>query len=406
LKKTIKNHCINPTQSKLDELYKIGQKYSDVKNEIFNKYGSIAGLKYLSYPRQIRDSWVKTGYADKFGLQARQWKQAFDEAFSNINSMWSNAINNVKSHIYKNNIFTEDEKHYAFYILKAKELLSNAIAFKDFPLPEKFKDLKIRRYKIHQYLKRRLRKCVQTKPKQRSNRVFQLDSCMYDIYKDSKNKLWIGIMSLMPRKRIKLQMTSDVEPSGNIRIVLKHKTVEIHHVIEVGCSVNKSNNIIAIDKGFVTAITSSSGEKYGKDFNVILKAESDRLSEKSKKRNKLFALAKKNEEKGNVIKAGMIKKNNLGNKKNFCAKEINSNKIKAFINTSLNKFFIKESPSLLVTENLTFTSWNKILPKKVKRYLSSWLKGYLQERINYKTMLNGVQQVVVNAAYSSQTHRR
>ncbi|MBI5756614.1 MAG: hypothetical protein HZA12_06775, partial [Nitrospirae bacterium] len=86
MKRTIKNYCFNATQSKLGELYEIAKKYVSIKNEVFQGYGSLSGLQYLSYPRQIRDEWVKTRYADKFNMQARYWKQAFDEAFSNIKS--------------------------------------------------------------------------------------------------------------------------------------------------------------------------------------------------------------------------------------------------------------------------------------------------------------------------------
>lgn len=96
MKKTIKNYCLNATQRKLSELYKIASRYVSVKNEVFYKYGSIAGIQYLSYPRKVRDQWVEDGTGVRFGLQARQWKQAIDEAFSNIMSNWSNGFNRVK----------------------------------------------------------------------------------------------------------------------------------------------------------------------------------------------------------------------------------------------------------------------------------------------------------------------
>src|SRR3990172_12475140 len=363
MKKTIKNYCLNATQSKLGELYEIAKRYVSVKNNIFQRYGSLSGLQYLSYPRQIRDEWVKTRHADKFNMQARYWKHALEEAFSNIQSNWSNGFNKIRHSLHRNQSFSKDEKHYAFYLLKATDLLYKAVALESFTIPDKFQNMKIiRRDKIHKYLKNRLRKYTGNKPYQFKNRSFQIDHNMYNIYKDVKGRLWIGIMGLTPRKRIMLQMSSSVEPAGNLRIVLKDKNIEIHNAVK-----------IAVKETI-----------------------------KNKNRNKLRSLSDKYEKRGDIVKAEVIKKNNLGRKKYFYQKQINLNEIKRIINLSLNQFIKEERPAVLVTEDLTFTNWNRKLSKKVKRYFSSWLKGYLQEQIDYKTLLNGIQQVVVNPAYGSQ----
>ena len=362
MKKTIKNYCLNATQSKLDELYEIAKRYVSVKNNIFQRYGSLSGLQHLSYPRQIRDEWVKTRHADKFNMQARYWKQALEEAFSNIQSNWSNGFNKIRHSLHRNQSFSKDEKHYAFYLLKATDMLYKAVALESFTIPDKFQNMKIRRDKIHKYLKNRLRKYTGNKPYQFKNRSFQIDHNMYNIYKDVKGRLWIGIMGLTPRKRIMLQMSSSVEPVGNLRIVLKDKNIEIHNAVK-----------IAVKETI-----------------------------KNKNRNKLRSLSDKYEKRGDIVKAEVIKKNNLGRKKYFYQKQINLNEIKRIINLSLNQFIKEERPAVLVTEDLTFTNWNRKLSKKVKRYFSSWLKGYLQEQIDYKTLLNGIQQVVVNPAYGSQ----
>ena len=353
MKKTIKNYCFNATQKKLDELYEIARRYTSVKNEVFQRYGSLSGLQYLSYPRQVRDEWVKTGYTNKFRLQARYWKQALDEGFSNIKSNWSNAIEKTRKNLFKNRTFSEDEKHYAFYLLKTTGLLYKAISLQRFSLSDKFKETIIRRGKVHKYLKSKIRKHLGRKPYQFKQQSFQIDQNMYDVYKDNKGRLWIGIMGLTPRKRIILQMSSSVEPTGNLRVVLKGKHMEVHHAEDIQISPIEGKEKIAIDKGFTTVITSNSGKKYGEGFNEILKTESDRLSKKNKNRNKLRSLAEKYEESGDLIKAEIIKKNNLGKKKYFHQKEINLNEIKRIINLSLNHFIKEERPAVLGIEDLT-----------------------------------------------------
>lgn len=250
MKKTIKNYCFNATQSKINELYEIASRYTSVKNEIFQRYGSISGLQYLSYPRQIRDNWVKTGFADKFGLQARYWKQAFDEGFSNIRSNWSNGFSRAKNNLYKNKDYTEVEKHYAFYLLKAPILLYKAITFQSFDLPEIFKDKDIRRDKIHKHLKSPIRRFAGRKPHQHRQGSFLIDENMYDVKTDNKDRLWLSIMGLKPRKRIRLLMTSTEPLSGSLRIVLKDKRIEVHQAVEVEAKEFIKGEARAVDKGF------------------------------------------------------------------------------------------------------------------------------------------------------------
>ncbi len=402
MKKTIKNYCLTATQNKINELYEIAARYAAVKNEVFHRYSSITGIQYISYPRKIRDEWVRSKYANRFRLQARYWKQSLDEAFSNIRSKWSNTFRKVRSALYKNQRFNKEERHYAFYLFKKIDLLYQVLTYTEFDIPEKFKNSQIDRQKVHKYLKSRLRNYFGKKPKQGKKTSFMIDTAMYDVKTDQKGRLWLAIAGLTPRKRIRLLLTSKQTVTGTLRIVLHNHRIEIHNAVETPTKSQQGSGAIGIDKGLTTLLATSSGNEYGKRFGEILETESDRLSLKNSNRNKLRALLEKHEETGHTIKAELIRQNNLGKKKYFHQKEINLDKIKAEINLALNTFLKQENPAILVSENLVFYNWTKEYSKKVKRYFSSWLKGYLRTRIDFKTMLNGVQQVVVNAAYTSQ----
>lgn len=403
MKKTIENYCLNATNRKLNELYEIAKRYGNVKNEVFRLYGSLEGLKYLRYPRACRDKWIEEKYAAKFNLQARLWKCAFEEAFANIKTNYQQAFIKVRQLLYHNSNFSEDEKHYCFYLLRAPDLLYLALKPKPVNLPEIFREKNIDPLKCHRYLKRQIRKHRAKKPIQKRRRSFTLDSCMYNYFLDPKGQSWLAVMGLKPGKRIRLRLTSDRKFSGNIRIVLKGKRVEIHGTEEVKTLPNNnSNNIIAIDKGFTDLIATSQNTKYGKDFNLLLIKESDRLSKKNARRNKLRSLTEKYKNNNKPKKAQKIQKHNLTKKKYNRQKAINRNRIAEFINFSLNLFFKESGASVLVVESLKFSNWNKRLSKKVKRYLSSWLKGYLQDRIEYKCQENSVLLSEVNPAYTSQ----
>ena len=233
---------------------------------------------------------------------------------------------------------------------------------------------------------------------------------MYDYFedKDKNGMLWMGMMSLTPRKRIHIPLTSNIKFKGNLKVVLDGKRIEIHHATEIDpVKIWDEEKEIAVDKGYTEIISTSESENdtYGDKFGKMLKEKSDRISDKNKKRNKLFALVKKNEKsntKKSKKKSINIRKYNLGKQKATKQKLRDHANVESYVNNSLNNFFKNDKPSELVVENLNFNSWSKKLPKKVKRYFSSWLKGLLRKRIEYKAKVNSVHLVIVNPAYSSQ----
>ncbi|MFW0860115.1 MAG: hypothetical protein AAGB97_08185, partial [Dehalococcoidia bacterium] len=220
---------INATQNKLGEIYEIAKRVSAVRNDVWQRYGSLSSLPKLQYPRGVRDEWIKTGYDDRFGLPARQWKMAFDESFATIKSLWSNAKGKVRKSLHNTQVLTAQEKHYAFYLLKSNQLLYRALTNQGFDIPAKFEGLDIYREKVHKYLASRLRKHKGAKPVQKRPNTFSLDAQMYDLKEDDQGRLWLGIMSLTPRERIHLLLTSPRKFTGNIRIVLHGKWIEVHY---------------------------------------------------------------------------------------------------------------------------------------------------------------------------------
>ena len=86
--KTIKQYSIRLDRDTLEQLSLIAYRYTKVKNYVYSRFGSINGLQYLRNPREVRDEWVKSGFANQWKLSARYWKLALGEAFSNIKTNW------------------------------------------------------------------------------------------------------------------------------------------------------------------------------------------------------------------------------------------------------------------------------------------------------------------------------
>lgn len=391
MKRTIKQYSLALSDSTLQELKIIAFRYGKVKNYIFSRYGSINGLQYLKYPRKIRDEWVKSGFANEWKLSARYWKLALEEAFSNIKTNWEQTKQSIRDNIRKRDL-TKDENHYINYILKSNDLLHKVLIHKAEKL-EKFKN--INQIKLNKIIKRLVRK-YHHKSISKKYKTFTVDSAMYS-YKNGT----IEIASLTPRERLSISLTDKTVRKGNIKVVLDTQRIELHIPIDVKIKKSDNSEIVGVDKGFRDMLATSNNSFYGVGLSQKLINLSDKLSKKNRQRNKIYALVKKLNEKGDIKKAEKIKKYNLGKKKY----NKNKNKIKAdiesFVNKSINNFIKVEKPKTVIVEDLSFIG-KKTEVKKINRWLSSWLKGYIQERIEFKLSVNSTELAKVNPAYTSQ----
>ena len=401
--RTVKQHSFPINNKDFEEIKLIAKRYRDVKNYVYSRYSGVHSLLILkNYKKVIRDDWVQTKFAQQWNLPARYWKLALDEAISTINSLWSNAKNAVKKALRNNPNITDDEKHYIYYILKADELLHAILIRGDFKKPKTISGLKIREKYIHNLIRRYIRKYKGSIPYSHKETVFMMDAPMYK-YIAEADSFFIEIASSKPRKRIKLALTEPNRYGGNIRMVMKDHEIELHHLVKTKQkTIWKEKKEIGIDKGYRTLIATSTGHLYGEKLNELLNKETERLNKKNTVRNQYWALAKKYESEGNFEKAQNIWKNNFGKKKYNRNKAKHDATAKSLINFALNQFYFSERPSTIVSEDLSFVSWNDKFPKNVKRKLSRWIKGYVRERIEFKCKIWGVYYKLVNAAYTSQ----
>jgi len=399
--KCIKQHSLQIEN--IDELKDIAARYVTVKNYVYSRYAGINSLLILNNAKkEIRDVWVKAKFAEQWCLPARYWKMALDEAIANIKTEWANIKLRVKSVTLKNENLTEDERSFILYVIKADKLLFSILKHKSIEKTKKIEKLVIREKYIYSLIRRYVRNYKGKVPYSYNKRSFMIDADMYS-YKKDKNGLYVEIMGLDRGKRIKVKLKDENIHKGNLRIILNDDTLEIHRPKKIKANKNWSEEkVIGLDKGYKTLVATSEGKFYGEDLNDLLSKETERLSEVNDKRNKYYALYKTYIKEGKTKKAENILKFNLGKKKYSKLKNKHESVAKSYINQELNRFFISDKPSEIVVEDLTFVSWEKKFPKHIKRKLSSWIKGYINERLNYKANLNSVLVTKINPAYTSQ----
>ena len=291
--KDIKQH--SRQISNLDEIKTIAVKYSTVKDYVFSRYSGINSLVLLdNYKKDIRDVWVKTGFAEQWKLPARYWKLALDEAIRNIKAEWSNTKNRIKVAVRGNNNLTEDERSFVYYVLKANLILQSILTHKSFVKPEKISSLEIRKKYVFNLIRRYVRRYKGAIPYSKRKRSFMIDAPMYK-YKTVDNRNVIGITGLAKGKRVDVVLKDKNIHSGNLRIVVEDDdSITIHRLKNVVAKENTNvENIIGVDKGYTDLFAVSSKNYYGRMLNDFLTKETERLNSVNVKRNRVWSLIDK-----------------------------------------------------------------------------------------------------------------
>ena len=152
-------------------------------------------------------------------------------------------------------------------------------------------------------------------------------------------------------------------------------------------------------------MATSEQELLGTDLGKYFSAIADKRGKNSEGRNRMHALFRsllKKSGKNNLAKAERIRKHNLGRKKQRARYIRDIGVIKTVVNRELNFLFTRKTNPVkaIVVEDLS-ARMKAHFCKKWNRWLSGWMRGYLQERIRYKAKKHGIEVNEVNPAHSS-----
>ena len=393
-------------ENNIEDLEKLGQDFSSDINYFYSRFSGIKNIDNLNF-RKIRDEILKE--LDHLNLSGHYLQRCLNAALGNIKSMWSNTFRFIKSNISANKKLTNEEKHFLLTVIKIKSFVDYIVntnkSFDELLKSKYFSNWKkenpgyiIDERKIRQYLKRQIRK-LKPKIPYTKKKYFKIDRTLYNFKND---KLYMT-NPYKKGNRFELVSVNKNTYGSESTVHFNENRVKIGFPIDVNQKKLNTNNIndIGIDKGFIDLITTSNKTVYGQRFCDIVKPHIDKYLETQKERGKYWSLYHKYKD-TNPKKAENIKKNNLGYVKFNKNKKLTKETKKKFINYSINEFIKNENPTEIIVEDL---SWDKKSNKKRYRLgydLSSWDKGYLQERIEFKAYENSITVIKVNSAYTSQ----
>jgi IS605 OrfB family transposase len=355
-------------QAKYDALNEIAERCGSVRTKVWRSYGSISGLGAKFRP--VRDGWIAAGLMKN--LPQRIWRATLSDSLNDIKANREAAIEQVIRHIFRN-IDDKDKRQELFKRLQ-NDWINNS------------------------YLRRLMRKYWKHGKNHTFNQIV-LEPGSYKCFSHN-GKNYIEVISLKRGKRIAIPIGSNYSITGQIRLILREGQVEIHYTIDNTDFRTCGNKEIGIDKGYTEVFVDSEGEFYGKDFGEVLSKESDSLSIKYQRRNKIKAVLDKLQHK-NPKKAKRIIKHNLGRKKLKRRKQRHQALVKTIVFTAVNR--VVDKAETIVCEDLTKNFNSKNLGKNTNRRLSSWVKGLMASAIDIVASRRGSRVVLVNAAYTSQT---
>jgi transposase len=406
--RTVKRHTLPLNQVKLEKLGLIVDANATEKQHWLVLLRTKAYRGLIGNHRIIRDQAVKEKYQSVGGLQARMWKLALTDACETMDKYFQSRFDAIKKKIY-NKPWSDNQKHYAYWLLsdypRLFSLLDDVVPA--FDSNKRIEDIDHSHAKtVVNFVRKSLTALLKKQPKVNKARSFVLDSSCYSFHlkgkEDNSRTQYLTVMGLEAGKRIAIPLKGRQKVSGTIRIVTDDK---VNYRVHVGFDV-KTNimpddamDIEALDFGYTEVATNQHGKRYGVNLGEMLTTATDDRTDKGRKRNKLRAVANKAYAKGDVNKAKRIKNNNLGQVK-WKAREQD---VKGGIDREVNTAFNQLNAKLLITEELTHVFSHKDICKKVNYRLSSWVKGSLRKRSEFKALVKGFDHKTVNAAYTSQT---
>ncbi|MBF0579937.1 transposase [Erysipelotrichaceae bacterium RD49] len=411
IKKNIKQYSKKLDQPTMMALDNTCIQYGNAYNYFTPRYSGINSsaitISQTSTRKNCRDVLVKDKAFQKqiAKVPARFWKSALDDAGSTIRSMWSNLLNKARKKIAENENLNDDQRQYCFWCLSGQRQISPVLAYEEPELPKSLKKREFDRHQLDNLLRRTIRKCKGAIPVNRKKRSFLIDAQQYS-YRDTEEGTFIEISTMDFRKRISIPVKDKNHLKGSLRVVVDfdNSSVVINSLIMAKKKKRKPGRrkTIGLDKGMKKTVATSTGNVYGTDVNGFAKEKSDWEVERNANRNKQRSVWLKLLESGNDQLADIILANNIGDKHYTKQANRKQEPIKSCMNHALDEFFETENPKEIVIENLTWSKWNRSKSPGVNRRLSSWMKGYLDERLNYKAEQYNCKVTYVNPAYTSQ----
>ncbi|MCM1415704.1 MAG: transposase [bacterium] len=359
----------------MDRLLEIARDCMVVRNHVYQRYGGIGSLGKLYPGYTVQNEMTASGLREKLELPTVYFYPAVFNALRDIKTQWTQVKGNIYSAINKNERFTPADKHYLRFAVKVDGCFENILKGKPIRIPTEMEaqyesilaelqgDGEERRRNLNRYLCRQVRK----KLHKLHTEKFLYFSVAERGYRygtekcgDGTERQGIFLTTKARRKRLFVPLTDTNAYSGMLDIRLKPEQDGLEIVASVFIRIRKHIdyiNEIGISLGLWNMITTSTGHTYGSQFGEMQKAVFECAASEARRKKLVAAL-------------------------------------KNYVNREINRMFAEEKPGKIYMVKLprnpsvSGTGQNGYL-------LRLWRKGYVTERLEWKSRQNSVEIVEV-----------
>ncbi len=413
LLRTITNYVVASEEDYL-KLKELGSLFNSSKNYFYSRFSGVKTMKNLNFI-EIKKS-IYNGQEDLFHKQFKgnRWQLCLRHTLGNIKTSWKNNLREAKKKVQRNENLTKQEKHFLNIILSStwltgvviegqfkKSMILELDRFENYRETYK-KPIDLEFKKLFNKLKRYVRETKSKIPYTNNDSIYIFDTMLMSQKQEDNQTINISSLEKNNFIRLKTHKKQNMNITSQIILDFSNKLIKVNHTKSVKVKKEKRRGYLGADKGYKTLLNMSNKKTHGNNYSKKIGPLVEERSNKLKRRQYYWDLYFKAIEKENYSLAEKIQANNLGHKVwNHHTKKIQEYK-KSLMNNSINEMIRNEKVKNLVVEDLSFTSKKKNRNKKIQNELSQWDKGFIQNRLEFKTYEHNMNIVEVNAAYTSQ----
>lgn len=377
--KTVHQYSRKPVpDGDMQKLLDIAEDYRQVKNYVYVRFGGIRSLSKIYPGYTVQNEMTASGYREILGMPAVYFYLAVFDALADIKSQWTHIKSRIMKLVNKNEVFSEEEKHYLRFLLKANNAFDAVLNQKPVELAAKLRKQyyelseKVNTDKLHRYLCRQVRR-HQVRLHTDTGDIFSIAE---RAYRYADHGIYISIKE--KRKRVFVPLTDNNQYKCQLRIKLYPKENRIEIKIPIDVTVRKHAdyvNRVGVAVGFYTMLTTDEGHCYGEELGICQLKYSNWLREQTNcyRRNK---------------------RDNPGRKKYNAKKRRLEEQLHSYINRELNHFLVTERPEIIYIVKPP-RPYAGGFNKEINYSISQWQRGYIRKRLIQKCKEHSVEIVEV-----------
>ena len=254
---------VNIQQNNSDELAFIGNIQKNIKNYIWDRYGSISSIAKQS-GWTLRDEMLKQDLLSK-KIVTNLSRVAVEKAVGTIKSNWSNAKNKIKIAIKQNKNLTNEDRHYLRLCLKYNPVLQDILTYKKVDYNSGyFRNLNIDVHRLNNLLRRYVRRYY-TKSCTNKNNII-LTSNLYKYNNQTKE---FRLSGRYKYSRIITALVGNVPNiKGTVELVKNKLTNQYYLHLPLERKIkpkvfSRNSQVVGLDVGISDLFTLSNGNVYG-----------------------------------------------------------------------------------------------------------------------------------------------